>query len=288
MNLGRHFSVIWRFKGVIAGGVTLGIILGILAAFHVPSMTRRGVETWQTQSDILVTQRGFPWGRVTLPQQAVSPAAAQAGATGGDTGTGTQGSGLTFADPGRFSSLALLYSLIAYSDQVRGLLPEHPTRDQIQAAAVDATGNGTSFLPVIRLTTKGSSSAGAIKLNAAAFGAFQKLLRQQQNDSHISDNQRVQLSVINKPDHPQLLSGPSKTPSILAFMLCLIGAIAVAHMLDSLRPRRNDFGGVGEEPQDDYPAMPLAQPTVVAVPSNGSWTSGPPSSAPHAGQRMSS
>src|SRR5262245_9931039 len=135
MNLGRHFSVMWRFKGIMALGVLFGFALAIFAAFHVPDMTRRGTEQWQSQSDILVTQRGFPWGRVTLPEQAITPGAAQAGATTG-SGTDTQrnnGNGLQFADPGRFSSLALLYSLIAYSDQVRQLLPQHPSRDQIQA-----------------------------------------------------------------------------------------------------------------------------------------------------------
>jgi len=120
MNLGRHFSVLWRFKLVMVAGLLLGLVLALLAAFSVPDMKRRGVEQWQSQSDIMITQKGFPWGRVTLPDQAITPAAREALEDSGqvvpDQSNKNQ---LPFADPGRFSQLALLYSTLAYSDQVR-------------------------------------------------------------------------------------------------------------------------------------------------------------------------
>ena len=50
--------------------------------------------------------------------------------------------------------------------------------------AVDATGNGTTYLPIIALTTQASSPAAAQQLNVQAFAAFEALLqsRQQAND----------------------------------------------------------------------------------------------------------
>jgi hypothetical protein len=288
MNLGRHFGVLWRFKFVVLAGMVLGLALAVLAAFHVPAMERRGSEQWQAQSDILVTQQGFPWGRVTLPDQSMTPAAAEALKESGQPvpdRSPTKNS-LPFADPGRFSQLALLYSLIAHSDQVRASLPQNPEREQIQAYAVDATGNGTNFLPVIRITTTATSAPGAVELNSAAFGAFQALLKKEQAGSKIPTNDRVVLSVLNQPDHPLLLSGRSKTPSVLAFLLCIIGAIAVAHLLESLRPR------VGRDDDDEQaprqPSLVEHPPVLAPRPAAGSWSSAPGGGSALAGQRRKS
>jgi len=46
MNLARHISVLWRFRAIVGLGLLLGIVLAFVAAFHVPSMERRGVEKW--------------------------------------------------------------------------------------------------------------------------------------------------------------------------------------------------------------------------------------------------
>jgi len=286
MNLGRHFGVLWRFKLVMAVGIGLGLVLAVLAAFHVPDMKRRGAEQWQSQSDILVTQQGFPWGRVTLPEQGITPAAAEAlKESGQPVPNQSNKNQLPFADPGRFSQLALLYSTLAYSDQVRTSLPQNPKREQISATALDATGNGTNFLPVIRLTTTATSADAAVELNSAAFSAFQDLLKREQSGSKIPNNERVVLTVINRPDHPLLLSGRSKTPSALAFLLCIIGAIAVAHLLESLRPRdRDDDRGTGSP---RAPSLVEQPPVLAPRPAAGSWSSAPGGGSALAGQRRS-
>jgi hypothetical protein len=291
MNLGRHFSVIWRFKVVMVVGVGLGVALAVLAAFHVPDMKRRGVQEWQTKSDIFITQQGFPWGRVTLPEQASSEDAAAAIKQAGQAAQQQKPSAedsLPFADPGRFSQLAILYSRIASSDQVLAMLPGNPKREQVQANTMDATGNGTNFLPMITITTSAETAEGAVKLNKEAFNAFQTLIKKQQESSKIAVNDRVLLTVLNKPDHPILLSAPSKTPSILAFLLCIIGAIAVAHLLESLRPR--DGGEVDAAPTPrpqpslvEPPPVPIAQRTA-----SSSWSSAPGEGSALVGQRRRS
>lgn len=234
MNLERHLAVIWRHKVIVVTGVLLGGVLAFLAAFSVSGGTieRRGVETWSSESSLLVTQRGFPWGRVTLPGQAEV------------AGTKQQ-----FGDPGRFSTLAMLYSVISYSDEVRESLPERPDRDQIQAVPLDATGNGAVYLPIVRLTTTADTPAGARSLNRNTVVGLRTLLTTQQRQSSISPDERVQLNVLNAPSAPVLVSGRSMTAPLLAFLLCVLGAIAFAHIVESLS---NFRAGVRAESKPEH------------------------------------
>jgi hypothetical protein len=232
MDLIRHLKVLWRFRVIVLLAGLLGIALAVLAAYHVPSMERRGFEVWAVESDTLVTQPGFPEGRVTLPPQAAP--------IPGEEQTEESKQNQEFADPGRFSNLALLYSVLAQSDQVRARISTPTAPGQVQAQAYDATGNGSTFLPIIRLTTQAGSAEAARKLNLEAQKGLKELIEEQQRDNQIVPNQRVRLSALNEPTQPRLVSGPSLTPSILALMLCLLGAVALAHILEALRPRDKD------------------------------------------------
>jgi hypothetical protein len=242
MNLARHITVLWRFRAVVLVGLLLGIVLAVLAAYQVPSMERRGAETWSAESDVEVTQRGFPEGRVTLPSALGDPS----------TSAATQKDIQAFGDPGRFVQLALYYAQVAVSDAVRERLPEKPLPGQITARNVDATGNGQGWLPIIRLTTTSATADGAVKLNQDTIAALQRYLRTNQNDTTppTPDDQRVQLRVLNQPA-AALLSGRSLTISFLAFMLCLLAAVAVAHILENLRPR-HESGELDVEPELEF------------------------------------
>jgi hypothetical protein len=259
MNLGRHIDLLWRNKAVAAGGVLLGLILALLSIYQLPSMERRGSEQWSVESNILVTQPGFPEGRVTLP----------------DTTTGVQGavpegtaesdsrSSQKFADPNRLSSLALLYSVIADSDQVRQKLQGGVARGQIEAVALDATGNGTTFLPIIQLVTKAASAPEAQSLNSETFKAFKALLESQQKANDIAPSGRIRLNLLNAPSEPRLLSGPSMTPAVLAFLLCMLATLAVIHLREGLSLRGTGSraeGGFGPTPPD----APMLEPVELA------------------------
>jgi hypothetical protein len=253
MNLARHITVLWRFRAVVLAGLLLGIVLAVLAAYQVPSMERRGAETWSAESDVEVTQRGFPEGRVTLPNPLDD--------TSGSSTSGTQSDIQAFGDPGRFVQLALYYAQVAVSDQVREQLPEKPAPGQIMARNVDATGNGQGWLPIIRLTTTAGTPDGAVQLNQDTIAALTDYLRKNQRDSNTPDDERVQLRVLNQPA-PALVSGRSLTISFLAFMLCVLAAIAVAHILENLRPR-------SPEVLDVEPELEFEPPAVVGA-ANGS------------------
>ena len=62
----RHLAVFWRFRVVTAIGLLLAIPCG---RRHITSngLENRGVPTYSSASRLLVTQAGFPEGRVVLP-----------------------------------------------------------------------------------------------------------------------------------------------------------------------------------------------------------------------------
>jgi hypothetical protein len=195
----------------------------------VPSMERRGTETWSAESDIFVTQAGFPWGRVTLPGEA---------AVGAD-GEPQERTGTPFADPARFSNLALLYSNLAVSDVVRNTLPNPPAREQVQTSVLDATGNGMLYLPIIKITTLDATAEGAVQLNRDVIGGLTRYLENQQRDVGTPSNERVQISLLNRPKGAALVTGRSLTVPLFALLFCVLAAIAAAHILENIRPRHS-------------------------------------------------
>jgi hypothetical protein len=234
MDLERHLRVLWRHRAIVIGGVVLGMITAFLAAFQVGpgGIQRRGVEQWTSTSMVLVTQPGFPEGRVTLPMTNVpgAPDDPAAALEAQQSGKGR----LAFADPSRFSSLAMLYSVISHSDEVRKILPGHPSPDQIKATPFDPTGRGDNFLPVIQITTTAPTQAGAFNLNQNTVKGLRTLLVREQKAADIPDNERVRLQLLNAPSPAALVAGRSMTSSILAFVLCLAAALALAHLVEGL------------------------------------------------------
>lgn len=237
MQLERHLLVFWRFRAVVAGGVALGVLLAILAAYQVqwkdgsvvPSLAARGEEQWSAGSRLLVTQQGFPEGRVTLPGLTTDAAPEEQPNESDEKGS------IQYADPARFASLAALYSSYARSDLVRSRIPDHPEPDQIQAVPLDLNGSGDQFLPIVEITTTDTTEQRARRLNDHTLKALRGLLTEEQASANIPKDSRVRLDTLNEP-RTQLLSGHSYTGSILAFFLCVLAAIALAHILETLLP----------------------------------------------------
>jgi hypothetical protein len=243
VNLEKHLRVIWRQKVIIAVGIILGCALAFMAAYKVgpKGLERRGTEQWSSESRVLVTQTGFPWGRVTLPSTAAGAAVDPTATTGKDQKTGTTApdSRIQFADPSRFSNLALLFAQISESDQVRRLLPGPPAPGTVIARPLDATGSGDSFLPILSVTTMGKTAGAAIDLNKLAVSALRHLLVTQQNKWNVAANDRVLIQTLNEPGAPMLVQSRSMAPALLAFLLAVFGAVALAHIVEGLRRSRN-------------------------------------------------
>lgn len=237
MNLARHASVLWRFRMVTIGGITIGLVLAILAAYQPSSsgLTPRGSETWTATSSILVTQPGFPEGRVTLPEEQVQGATTSGGERVEEPEPKDQ---VTFADPARLSGLADLYAKFLTSDEVLRPVPGRPKAEQITASPFLASSGGL-VLPVIQLTADAPSSAAARKLNEDVFKSLSSLIEDQQDANQIGKGQRIELKLIDAPE-ATLKSARKKTASILVLLMCLLGTVAVAHLLEGLRPRPED------------------------------------------------
>jgi hypothetical protein len=245
MNLARHAAVLWRFRVVTVLGLLLGICLAVLASYQVSGngLTPRGTSTYASESQILVTQYGFPEGRVTLPTGATGDSAANPAATTADP------RGIQFADPNRFASLADLYTHLVTTDRVRARIPGHPDQSVISATLLPAVSGGP-VLPIIQLVAKAPTAAAARSLNVASFAALRDTLIEDQRSADIKPAGRVQLSVIKASTPGSLVKGPSHTASILAFLMCLIATLAVVHLLAGLR------SAPAEEPQVDSESDP--------------------------------
>lgn len=269
MNLARHAAVLWRFRRITAAGLLLGIFLAVFASYNIgPSgLKARGVSTYTSQSQLLVTQPGFPEGRPVLPTtQTVDP---NTGKPIVDPTTPD------FADPARFLTLADFYTKQIVSDDILRRLPARISPTQVLASPLPAV-SGAPILPIIQLDTIGATPAAARQLNVDLTNALREWLEQGQRKNDIAPAKRVVIETLNAPEPGVLTSGPSKTASILALLLCLIGTVALTHLLENLRNRRepDPVDELDDWTVDDVAGDRVADGHLAAVVSAGEW--GPP------------
>ena len=159
-----YARVLWRWWPVVLIGLLVAVALTFLSIFRVDShrhLSARKSTQYVSYATVLVTQPGFPSGRLGLePMVAAASATAQtggktpqaAGTTPQATGTTPQTSQGQLADLSRLTSLAILYSHLATSDPVRAIMLHHgPMNGTIQAAALPATQNGNEALPIVSI-----------------------------------------------------------------------------------------------------------------------------------------
>ncbi len=225
MDLRHHIRVWFRWKLILIVGFVLAVVLGIFATFQPSTSGKlkwRSEAVYTTKSRILITQTGFPWGRATLPGSAVAPDPKADGAVA------------QFADPSRFSNLAIIYAYIGQSDQVRALIRPLPKPDQI-SVVWQATGSGDA-LPLIEITAKGTTASGAQGLNFKAIDALRGYLREQMDANEVPRKQRVVMQVLNPPLEGKLESGRTPTLSLVAFVLIMVATLLLVYILENIFP----------------------------------------------------
>jgi hypothetical protein len=269
MNLARHAAVLWRFRRITAAGLLLGIFLAVFASYNItPSgLKARGVSTYTSQSQLLVTQPGFPEGRPVLPTtQTIDPNTGKPVVDPDET---------DFADPARFLALADIYTKLIVSDPVLRRLPARVSPTQIVASPLPAV-SGAPILPIIQLDTIGATPAAARQLNLDLAKALREHIEEGLRENDVPPAKRVVISTINAPELGALTSGPSKTASILALLLCLIGTVALTHLLENLRNRRepDPVDELDDWTVEDVAGDRVADGHLAAVVSAGEW--GPP------------
>jgi len=231
MDLRLYFGVIWRFKLLVVTGLVLALALAILSVVRISShgFVYRQAELWSSTARLGVTQNGFPWGRLF---------AQQTGANGAPTPVeqSNKAGDIPIADPNRFKDLAIFYAEIATSDPVRRLMLKNgPVRGKIVATPVVVQSNYT--LPLIDLMAIADSPRAAIALARRGSSALTTYLETQQRANDVPATDRVVLQEVLTPRKAKIFAPRSKTMPIVIFLAVMFATIALAFLLENLRPR---------------------------------------------------
>jgi hypothetical protein len=233
-----YARVLWRFRVLVVVGVLLATALGILSIVKVSAegVTYRQTQLWSTDLRLLVTQKGFPEGRLYAQKPS------QTGETPATTGDGTP-----VADPGRFNTLAILYAELATSDPVRRLMARDPTlRRQTAGGQIIATplrdDQSGVLLPLIDLIAISDSPRGAVDLALGSAKALNTYISGQQLANDVPAADRVVVQTIVQPRGVDLFQPRSKTMAIVVFLAVMFATVGLAFVLENMRPRKPTIG----------------------------------------------
>lgn len=233
MDFRLYARVLWRFRLIVAAGFVLALMLAVLSIVRVsPSgITYRHSELWSTTMRLLVTQSGFPEGRL-YAQEPTKPG--EAGPTAGDQAAKL---GIPIADPARFNTLAILYAQLATSDPVRRLmLRDGPIRGQVIATALRDDRSGV-LLPLIDLTAISTSPRAAIELAGRTASALDMFIAGQQRANNVPISDRVVFRTVVQPSGADIYQPRSKTMAIVVFLAVMLATVGLTFVLESIRPR---------------------------------------------------
>ena len=224
MDLGLYASVLWRFRWLVFIGTLLAVVLTVLSVAKVTSsgLEYRQPETWQAESQLLLTQPGFPEGRALFPNPE------------------TQRSKYAYADAARFASLTALYSQFAQSDEVNALVRSEgaPSGSSVSAAPLVPLGsNAYTLLPVISLFGSAKGSSDALETTRLGTQAFIDFLERNQREAEIPDSQRVHVEVLSRARKAIVIEPRKKTLPIVVFLTVMTGTVGLVFVLENLRSR---------------------------------------------------
>jgi hypothetical protein len=227
MDIMHHVRIVWRWRRIALAGCLLAGVLAIVVSFK-PSTSGlewRSQATYMSSSRLFVTQPGFPWGRATLPTpDATTPLPPDAQKL------------KSFAPPSRFNELAVVYSYLAQSDLVRDRVMPRPLEEQVTVATIPNPATGEP-LPLLEITTMGSSQGASKELNQAVIAALGEYLEQNVKENRVPADERVQLEVLNPPKPGWLVGGRSLTLSAIVLILGLVATIIAIYILENVFPR---------------------------------------------------
>jgi hypothetical protein len=234
MDFQQYARVIWRFKPLVLLGLVLALTLALLSTVHVTrhGATYRDPELWSSTMRLLVTQKGFPEGRL----YAQEPTQGAEG-NGAPITTPSSKKGFPLVDPGRFNTLAIIYSELATSDPIRQLMRrDGPYRGQIIATPLRDEQSGT-LLPMIDLAAISTSPVEAMSLVQRGSRALSTYIEAEQRANKVPDADRVVIQPIVEPRGARLFQPRSKTMPIVIFLVVMFAILGLAFLLENLRPR---------------------------------------------------
>lgn len=234
MDFRLFARVLWRFRLLVLLGFILATALSMLALVQVSSegLKYRQSELWASTTRLLVTQTGFPEGRLYAQQPDMS-----ADPT------------VPVADPGRFNNLAILYSELATSDPVRRLMRQDgPITGKVVATPLVAGGEFRTQLPMIDITGISTSPIAAIMLAQRSGKALTSFIQAQQEASHVPVADRAVLQDVVRPTRAVVFQPRSKTMPAVVFLVVMFATVGLAFLLENLRPPVRESEDVSRTP----------------------------------------
>lgn len=217
MDLRLYSQVLLRFRLLIASGLVLALALMFLTVARVsvsdgsilPKFEYREQEVWSSRARVALTQPGFPWGRA-IPKA--------------DHG-----------DPARLYALAELYAQFAKSDPVQALARrDGPLPGGFTAEAVDGS---IGKLPFVTIVGTSNSPAGARAVADRGVQALRRYVVSNQQMADIKPSKRVYLEVVWRARPAEPVQGRRMTLPVVVFLTVMMAVIALAFVLENLRPR---------------------------------------------------
>jgi hypothetical protein len=239
MDLRRHLQVLHRFRLLLGGGLLLGLVLAGLALYKPVLSGGVGLEArektrYSSSSRVFVTQRGFPWGRIVAGS---APETQDAGAGEAQESSSTDNPPL-FGAPSRYADLAIIYSYLIESEDVKKLVASKPPGSEVLATSVkDGTGSKAEALPLIEIQTLATDPNEAEGLNSQVIKALQTYIGRQLEENDVPLKDRVSLQIVSPPEEAIVWEKPAVTPAVVALVLCLLLAVLLAYALENLNPR---------------------------------------------------
>jgi hypothetical protein len=219
LDLSLYGRVLWRFWPLLVGGF---VVACVLAVFSVAKLSPSGISyrkpaVYGASAELLLTQKGFPWGRTAIP-------------TSGPAGT----------QPNNLSGLTELYSQFANSNEVAAIMLRRgaPKTWKVVANPLTPTLEG-SALPILAVTGEAYTPADAAK--AATLGTLSLIqyVQAQQKAAAIPVSQRVNIQVLQAPTALKAVavSPHKKTLPLMVFLGVMVATIALAFVLENRRPQ---------------------------------------------------
>jgi hypothetical protein len=237
MDLKLYLRVLWRFRVVVAIGFVVAVVL---AAFSTVRLGPNGLEYRQSELfsstvRLLVTQNGFPEGRLYAQQPTEGDAVPQAGDQAKQLG-------IPVVDPGRFNSLAILYARLATSDPILRLIAKDgPLNGKLIAVSLRDDNSGI-LLPLIDVTAISDSPMGALSLAGRSANALNTYLDTEQQTNKVPKADRVVIQTVVAPRQALLFQPRSKTMPMVVFLAVMFATVGLSFLLENIRPRVRQIG----------------------------------------------
>ena len=216
MDLRLYGRVLWRFKLIVILGFLVAVALAVFSTARVSTkgITYRQGELWSSTTRLLITQNGFPEGRLQTDQPT---------------------SGGQIADPNRLNSLAVLYAELATGDPVRALmLRDGPIGGKIVATPV-TVGDNHFMLPLVDLMAIAASPRRAMALAARGATALGTYVRDEQTANAVPTADRVIVQEIAQPKKAKIFRKRSTTMPAVVFLAVMLLTIGLAFLLENLQ-----------------------------------------------------